>query len=59
MTETGKPLDASGRGLAGDFRVPFPGIMYPYNDEEISANDRAVLSPLPLSVIPKDGVWRT
>ena len=37
MTETKKVLDASGRGQAGDFKVPFPGIMYSYNEEEIAA----------------------
>ena len=37
MMETKKVLDASGRGQAGDFKVPFPGIMYSYNEEEIAA----------------------
>jgi len=37
MAETKKVLDASGRGQAGDFRVPFPGVMYSYNEDEIAA----------------------
>ena len=37
MTDVNKPLDASGRGLTGNFRVPFPGVMYPYNEQEIAA----------------------
>src|SRR5579864_6030009 len=37
MSETKKALDASGRGQVGDFKVPFPAIMYPYNEDEIAA----------------------
>jgi len=29
--------DASGRGIVDGFRVPFPGVMYPYNEREIQA----------------------
>ncbi len=32
-----KTNDASGRGLVEGFKVPFPGRMYAYTDEEISA----------------------